>query len=269
LEGRDCPSAPQISLAATVLTGRNVLLTGTVLDDNPDSVKVTFSGVVTGSAIASKAGTFSFTAQASGLGTIKAAGVDDQGLTSNVALASVTSDTPVISLTETSNGGNSVTLSGHVTAPNPSGLPIVIGGGAGGSTTTDANGNFNITLNANIAAAITAYATDAWSETSNLASATSGTPTAALIPPSITNFSVTQEGNSFTFSGQLNTPMLPGSTVQLGGLPSLNTTSPITVGANGWFSITITLQPGEDGTATVVGTDGNGNTSGVASCIVR
>src|SRR5262249_61233540 len=83
LEGRDCPSAPQISLAATVLTGRTVQLTGTVLANHPGSVTITFSGVMSGTAQASGSGTFGYTGQANALGTVRPSGVDDQGLTSN------------------------------------------------------------------------------------------------------------------------------------------------------------------------------------------
>jgi hypothetical protein len=270
LEGRDCPSAPQISLAATVLTGRTVQLTGQVMAANPDSVTLTFSGVMTGTIHASKAGTFSYTAQASALGSVRASGVDGQGLSSNVALASVTSVTPFISLSVTQNSGNRVTLSGHVTDPSPSGLTVVIGGGASGSTTTDATGNYNVTVDTNTAAAITVYATDVWNQTSNTASATPGSSAPTTTPPTISNFSADPgTGNSWTFSGQVTAPSFQGLTVQFGGMGSLTNYPPVTVNSTGWFSVTITLAAGEDGTAWAQATDANGNSSGQACSLVR
>src|SRR5262249_31487546 len=151
--------------------------------------------------------------QASALGTVRASGVDDAGLTSNVALASVTSVTPLITLTATPATGNKVTLTGHVTAPTASGLTVAIGGGASGATTTDALGNFNVTLDSLTAAAITAYTKDVWGETSNTASATPGSTSPATTPPTISNFSAYQNPDgSWTFSGQVNASSFQGLT---------------------------------------------------------
>jgi hypothetical protein len=272
LEGRDCPSAPQVSLAATVLTGRTVQLTGTVQDNHPDSVTLTFSGVMKGTVNATKAGVFSFTGQATALGMVRAQGVDDLGLSSNVALAAVTSVTPLIALAATHGSGNSVILSGHVTDPSPSGLTVVIGGGASGSTTTNANGDFSVTVSANTAAAITAYTTDLWGETSNTAAATPGAATTATATlPTISNFSVYPNPNgTVTVSGQVNASSFQGMTVQLGGTTTLANQAPLPVDQNGWFTIDLTLQEGEcDITATAVATDALGNSSGEARFDVR
>jgi hypothetical protein len=274
LEGRDCPSAPQVALAATVLTGRTVQLTGTVMATHPDSVALTFSGVMTGMTRVLKSGpatgTFSFTGQASALGMVRAVGVDDQGLSSNVALAAVTSVTPLISLSATPGGGNSVILSGHVTDPSPSGLTVVIGGGASATTTTNANGDFSVIVNANTAAAITAYTTDVWGETSNTAATVPGASPATTTPPTISNFSVyPNKDGTVTISGQVIASNLQGVTVQLGGMTTLSNQGPLSVNGSGWFTIDLTLQDGEDGTATAQATDANGNHSGFACFDVR
>jgi hypothetical protein len=285
LEARDCPAAPQLSLAATVVSGpavqlsatvvsgTTVQLSGTVLDDNPATVTITLSGVMSGTTTPTANGSFTFTGQASALGTVQAYAVDNQGLASNVAVVSLISATPVISLTATQNSGTSVTVSGHVTDPSPSGLRVVFGGGASGSTTTNANGDFSVIVDDNTAAAITAMATDAWGQTSNRAAANPGTPPPATSPPTITNFTAIEgTNNTWTISGQVNTGNLQGTTVQLGGLQGLGNnqgTVTVTVNDQGWFSVTVILGSGDDGTATAVATDGSGAVSGMAKTLVR
>src|SRR5438552_3048440 len=109
LETRDCPSGlsyvlnmdgPTItSFTAQVMTGTNVLLRGTLIDNHPASCEVTFSGVVTGEAEADTSGTFALFTPASALGTITAQAVDGVNLQSNRAQASITSNAPSLTLT--------------------------------------------------------------------------------------------------------------------------------------------------------------------------
>ena len=73
LESRDCPSAPTITLSATTLPGHNVQLSGTVTDSNPANVRVSFSGVVSGSTTTDSTGQYSFTTAAA-VGLIPFAG---------------------------------------------------------------------------------------------------------------------------------------------------------------------------------------------------
>src|SRR5262249_10228372 len=62
LESRYCPAAPQLSLAATTLSGHRVELTGHVVDDDPGGVQITLAGVMMGTIIPSSSGDYSYTA---------------------------------------------------------------------------------------------------------------------------------------------------------------------------------------------------------------
>jgi hypothetical protein len=82
--------------------------------------------------------------------------------------------------------------------------------------------------------------------------------------PQILSFIATQIGaQTWVFSGTVSSPDLMSTTVQLGGLSSLGGVS-CGVQANGAFSVTVTLQSGEYGTASAQATD---NTSGLASAL--
>src|SRR5207302_904100 len=92
---------------------------------------------------------------------------------------------------------------------------------------------------------------DIMAMTSDPFMAFSNMPTVTLTSnaPSISNFQVSYYLNYATFSGQVTDESAPGLTVQLGGLSSLMGES-TTVGSNGWFYLTVQLQPNEQGTAT-------------------
>jgi hypothetical protein len=83
----------------------------------------------------------------------------------------------------------------------------------------------------------------------------------------IVDFGAVQETSTmWTFRGQV-VGATEGSTVQLGGLPSLRGCT-ATVGANGWFSISVQLKSGECGTATAQATDAAGDVSNLARALV-
>src|SRR5262249_18114448 len=72
LETRDCPYTPFTisSFTSTVLANHAVHLSGTVQDDNPASVQLTFSGAVTGTTTANSVGNFSYDTTNASLGTV-------------------------------------------------------------------------------------------------------------------------------------------------------------------------------------------------------
>lgn len=184
LETRDCPSAPVItSFTAVNTTQRTVQLSGTVQDANPATVQVTFSGVMSGTTSVNAQGNFSFTAQASRLGTVNAVATNSQQQSSAIASAQVTCDAPVITNFLAVYEGNGVwRFQGIVTAPasqGPAGLTVNFGGLAtlsGRSTTVNADGTFSIEalLAPGSAGLATAQAVDWWGQTSNVAEAPVG-----------------------------------------------------------------------------------------------
>jgi len=124
LEDRCCPTAPVLTLLAAPLTGTTVVLSGTVTDDNPASVTITFSGAASGTTTANAQGTYSFTTQATSLGTVSAVGEDGNSLFSNQASALVTTPAPNLTLSITYGAQHSVTLSGMVNAQDRGGRTV-------------------------------------------------------------------------------------------------------------------------------------------------
>lgn len=90
----------------------------------------------------------------------------------------------------------------------------------------------------------------------------------AHLPPRIIEFIGVEEGpNVWTFQGQVVGDNAAGLVVQFGGIPSLEGQT-ATTDANGFFQLTVRLNPGEDGTATAQTTDRWGQSSNVARTLV-
>jgi hypothetical protein len=175
---------------------------------------------------------------------------------------------PVINfLSATHEPGGQVLLSGTVTDETPESVLIQFSGGAEGYTYADAQGNFAATLDMTSTDPVYATASDdevSFSDTLDVVPANNA--------PQIVNFSVTIEdgpGNFFTFSGQVSDEELSaGQYVILGGIPSLEGQA-VAIDESGYFSWTIQLQPGEEGTATADFADVWGEAAETQYAIVR
>jgi hypothetical protein len=160
--------------------------------------------------------------------------------------------------------GNTVTVSGQVSSSLPTGgLTVTLTGAFSGSVTTNADGTFTFTGPTSGPGQIQATLTDAAGNTVTSAVSLS------VSPPTIVSFQAVYNGNNtWTFSGQVQGGAA-GSVVTLAGIPSLdNSNASVTVQANGCFSYTITLLPGEGGCVTAECTDGWGQASSEASAYV-
>jgi streptogramin lyase len=168
---------------------------------------------------------------------------------------------PTISLSVSYLTGTTVTLSGQVTADAPGGLTVDFTGQVVGSVVTNADGTFSGTFQATGLGSVSATTTDAHGLVSNTA-----TIVLTANAPVITNFAATAEGsNIWTFSGTVTDQTPAGMVVTFGGLPSLVGQTAI-VQANGTFELTVSLQAGEEGTATAQTIDAWGlvsNTVGI------
>jgi hypothetical protein len=264
LEDRTCLSAPQLTFSLTPLTGRMVLLSGQVSDENPATASVNFSGVVNGSVTPNATGQFSLQAEATGLGTVSAVAVDAESLSSNAVDRSIFSNTPQIQDFSVQQGPNkTVILSGRVVDESPGGLVVNFSGIASGSATTDANGNFLATLPASGTGGVNAGTSDPWG-----LMAITATIFFSNQPPAIVGFTASRNvGNLWTFSGTVEDEQPEGLVVRFGGLPSLAGKTAI-AGAGGYFTITVELPPGENGIATAQTTDWFGLDSEVEEVLV-
>jgi hypothetical protein len=173
LERRDCPSAPTLSFTVTQAGGHNVVLSGSVTDDNPSSCTVAFTGVVTATANVGANGAFSVTATASALGTITGQATDGAGQTSAAVQQTLADAAPtIVNFLAVQDGGNCWTFTGTVQDAYAAGLTITLGGLPelqGVTVTTDASGNFTYTCQLAVgeSGTATAITTDGWSLESN------------------------------------------------------------------------------------------------------
>jgi hypothetical protein len=249
-------AAPSLTLSIAYGSGRTVTLSGKVTDAAAGGLTVSFTGQVSGSATTNADGTYSFTAQAAALGTVQASTADAWGQASNTAQVTLASATPRITLSISYGSQRTVTLSGKVTAPSPGGLTVTFTGEVNGSVTTNADGTFSLTTQADGLGTIHASTTDAWGQASNCSQVT-----VKSNKPVINDFQAVEGSNgTWTFSGQVTDESAPGLMVTLSGLPSL-TGKTVTVDSTGCFDLTLQLQPGENGTATAQTIDWWGLTS--------
>jgi hypothetical protein len=172
LETRDCPSPTITSFSAVPLNNgtRDVELSGTVSDANPTHVIVQFTGVVCASATPNSSGGFDVIASASALGTVSAVATNYQEGSSSPVSATFTVAAPVItSFVVIAGPAGTYTFEGHVSAPSLQGNMVTFSGGGvyGKATTTDANGNFDVTyVLGTIRGGVSAVATDIWGQQS-------------------------------------------------------------------------------------------------------
>lgn len=120
--------APTISLSVAQAGGKNVRITGLVIDDFPGGLSVMIGGVASGSVVTNADGTFSLLAPASSLGTIYAH-VSDCWMQSASTSATLTNTAPVIQSFEAIDHGDRVfTFRGRVVDEAAAGLTVRLGG---------------------------------------------------------------------------------------------------------------------------------------------
>ncbi|HEV3238132.1 MAG TPA: hypothetical protein VGZ25_14175 [Gemmataceae bacterium] len=220
-----------------------VSLHGTLTDTDPSTTWVSLGGKVQGSVEADASGNFSTTLAASAVGVVTALATDNAGLTSNQASATIVVAPPQITLTLTYGTGHQLILSGTVTDNYPGGLKVNITGVVPPSTaTTDASGNFNITLSAYRLGDVTATTTDSWGQVSNTAKVT-----ATNTAPVISNLWATA-GNydTWTITGKVTDEHAAGLTVTFWGLPAVAGKTAI-VQADGTFTLSVVIPSNQSG----------------------
>lgn len=265
LESRECLSAPEVMLSVLPGQGQQVLLAGHVVDENPGTVTVNFSGVVTGAVTAEPDGSFNFLTTASGLGMVSAVALDEEYLSSQPFQVLLTSTAPLLNLTVTQGPDRTFLVSGQVLDESPGGRIVTFSGAASGSVETADDGSFVVSLLATQLGTLTATTTDPWGLT--------GSAQALLTnsAPVIEDFEASAQGNRvFVLSGRVVDDSLAsaaGLTVTFSGLSSLTGRTAV-VQEDGWFYLTVELLPGEYGTPMAVTTDWWGTQSDVVGTII-
>jgi hypothetical protein len=141
---------------------------------------------------------------------------------------------------------------------------VTFSGVVSGSANTDASGNFSLTTTAQALGTFQATTRDLWELSSDTVTVLRSNA------PVITDFQASRDTTgSCKFTGKVTDESGTATMVVLGGLPSLDSgPTKVTIGAGGTFEVTVLLQPGETGTATVQTTDGWGQSSNVATTLV-
>src|SRR5262249_21123393 len=149
---------------------------------------------------------------------------------SNVASAILTSAAPQITLAVSYGAAHhSVTLSGCVTDEDPGGRTVTFSGMVNATVTTNADGTFSLTVDADGVGAVQATTADPWGQASNMAHVTLTNQA-----PVISDFEVIKQfGGFWTVRGQVQDENPAGLTVRLGGMSDLEGQT-ATVDDSGW-----------------------------------
>jgi hypothetical protein len=158
---------------------------------------------------------------------------------------------PVITLSVVHYQQRWIQLSGQVTESGSSvnGLTVTISGEATGTTQTGPNGSYSLMLQASALGDVHATTVDGSGQASNNA-----VVTLTSNAPTIADFTATQNGTLWTFTGEVVDASPAGETVTFGGLSQLQGKT-VTVGSNGWFTFSIMLPSGTNGTVSAMDTN--------------
>lgn len=266
LEDRYTPAAPIIGSLSAVHIGSSLVISGQLADESPGNVQVNLGGAVSAQVQARSNGSFEYICAWPGGTQITAQATDTESLISQQKQAMIANPpdaNPYLTLSVAYGDEKQITLSGKVIDEAPGGRTVTFNGAATGTTTTDANGNFSITLTATTLGTVGAYTMDPAGHPSN-----SATVTLTSTAPKITNFYCTEEGDGwFEFHGQVTDEDVQGLVVRFGGaLVSLQNQTDQVEG-DGWFHFRIQLNgtQSDEGTATAQVTDWWGLTSNIAT----
>ena len=215
------PSIQNLSVNPTG-DGKNVLLSGSVQDESPAGLTVSFSGVSSGSTTTDASGNFSLVALASDLGDVTATVSDAWGAASLPATATLGSQAPVVQLDQPQTDATGmVTVSGYVSALSPGGLSVDVSGAVNGTATTDASGYFTLTAQSSGPGTVSVTATNSWNQTSSPAQATVNPPMTNPSPMSIINLTAIYLNNGiWLVTGTVQGGDLSTATVSYSGTAS-------------------------------------------------
>jgi hypothetical protein len=227
------------------------------MDNNHGSVKITFSGAVSGTTTPNSYGSFDFTTTNANQGWVYA-NATDQDNNSFGSATDISATPPSIFFNISyGSGGRWITISGWVMDIDQANRTVTFSGVASGSAVTDANGSFSLMTQATGLGSIQASVTDLWAMTGTA----QGQVTSSA--PTISFTATDMGGNVWSFEGHVQDQSPSGLEVILGGLPELQNAT-VTTDANGNFQVNIMLQPGERGTATAQAADWWGLNSNLA-----
>lgn len=151
-------------------------------------------------------------------------------------------------------------VTGFVGDENAGGCSVIFSGAASGTFGVGGNGNFDVTVSVPSLGTLTVQAFD------GVQNGGSTSVSLANSPPTVSSFiAVAGDNNEWTFSGTVSDEAPAGLTVTLTGLPTGFNGSTATCGANGTFSVTLTLPANSAGQASADVTDWYGSTGSAST----
>jgi hypothetical protein len=240
LDERIVPSAASLTNIEARIVASTLIIRGDVVDDSPGADNVIISGAITGSR--STTGSFEFIAPYTGDGHLSLYVHDDEGLDSMVSAFNVMpaygNQAPYISLQVSYGGQRLVTFSGVVYDESPTTCVVSLGGVASGAGIhPSSSGEFSVTLTASSLGTEWGKAVDSAGLASSIA-----TVDVVSLKPVIDNFQVYGIApNTYSIRGHVSDESPAGLIVRLGGEIAQLQGVEVEVGADGWFSYTITL----------------------------
>jgi hypothetical protein len=214
-------------------------------------------------------GTFGYYVAWPGGTQVTAQATDAEALSSSqstLTIANPSDANPFLTFSVSYGALKQITLSGKLIDESPANRTVTFSGSASGTATTDANGNFSVTLTANSLGSVSASATDAANHSSNTAMVT-----LASSAPVISNFHVSEEPEGwYEFTGDVTDESPFGLTVHFGGAPVSLVGKTCTVDLAGEFCLRIQLNglDSDNGTASAWLSDWWGQMSNTAQDIV-
>jgi hypothetical protein len=184
--------------------------------------------------------------------SISATVYDDDGgyPAGNTQSVTVHNVAPVLELAIAYECERWVTLSGRVLDADAAGLSVTFTGKVNACTTTDANGNYSLTVEASALGHIFASTMDMGGLASNIAQVTVQSQ-----GPRIVQFDALHvTGNIWSITGRVEDESPAGLIITFSGLPSLNGRTAV-VQADGTFYLSWEINPNETGNVTGVVTD--------------
>jgi hypothetical protein len=238
LESRLCLTKDFVipQFAADALPGHVARLTGRVVDFDPSSVELTFSGAVNGTTSPAPDGTFTYETTDARVGMVYVAGINSLNETAGNQDPLLV-PRPAITLNIAYGSRNFVTLSGSVSDLDAGDLTVTFKGVAKGSVSTDDFGEFSYTTTASSLGEVKATTVNLWLQRS-----VPSTVSVVSAPPVIVNFLADKSSDGvWVFSGVVQDEDSAGLVVVFSNHGALNGQSAV-VGSDGKFCMTVELR---------------------------
>ncbi|MCS6977236.1 MAG: hypothetical protein NZM31_09560 [Gemmatales bacterium] len=253
-------AVPLLSYQVTVVSGVTVSVSGTVVDEQPETVSLNFTGIINHTITPDANGAFSFLAEATGVGFINGSATDNQGATGLGPAIYIQDiwDIVDIQVIEGENPGE-VTVTGRAVGYFQEGAPVNFFDEDGtpiGSTFLAANLSFSWSTTNITPGRKRIEITDP------LGRQIDKTFPIPNRPPIIKRFHVrpTQAPGWYEFHGTVLDEEVQGCTVHFQGIPALNGKS-ARVDATGKFSIVVRITEQDVGVVQAVAKDRYGAAS--------